>query len=119
MISVVPTRPSPAPCSPPSRPRRAASGGGLRPVLTAAARGATLTSGRDEETASAIEQRNFARYRIFLQNFPDTTAVRKPTGLAGGETRRPKADEPPRTKQLRQRPVSTHPADSHPTRKVR
>ena len=83
MISVVPTRPSPAPCSPPSRPRRAASGGGLRPVLTAAARGATLTSGRDEETASAIEQRNFARYRIFLQNFPDTTknGCRPPAAL--------------------------------------
>src|SRR5262249_46334861 len=34
-----------APCSPPSRPLRAASGGGLRPVLTAAARGA-LPEGR-------------------------------------------------------------------------
>jgi hypothetical protein len=36
-----------APCSPPSRPLRAASGGGLRPVLTAAARDATLSIGRD------------------------------------------------------------------------
>ena len=37
-----------APCSPPSRPLRAASGGGLRPVLTAAVRGALLVgrSGR-------------------------------------------------------------------------
>src|SRR5262249_24577894 len=34
-----------APCSPPSRPLRAASGGGLRPVLNAAARGA-LPEGR-------------------------------------------------------------------------
>src|SRR5215472_5799643 len=34
-----------APCSPPSRPLRAASGGGLRPVLTTAARGA-LSEGR-------------------------------------------------------------------------
>ena len=47
----VPTCPSLAPCSPPSRPLRAASGGGLRPVLTAAARGATANPGRDEETA--------------------------------------------------------------------
>jgi hypothetical protein len=34
-----------APCSPPSRPLRAASGGGLPPVLTAAARG-VLPEGR-------------------------------------------------------------------------
>ena len=47
----VPTCLSLAPCSPPSRPLRAASGGGLRPVLTAAARGATANPGRDEETA--------------------------------------------------------------------
>ena len=40
-----PDRFSLAPCSPPSRPLRAASGGGLRPVLTAAARGA-LPRGR-------------------------------------------------------------------------
>jgi transposase len=39
------------PCSPPSRPLRAACGGGLRPVLTAAARGALRKSGRDGETA--------------------------------------------------------------------
>src|SRR5260370_29459100 len=32
---------------------RAASGGGLWPVLTAAARGALLIAGRDEETASS------------------------------------------------------------------
>ncbi len=45
----VPTCPILAPCSPPSRPLRAAFGGGLRPVLTAAARGATANPGRDEE----------------------------------------------------------------------
>src|SRR5438552_18625634 len=39
-----------APCSPPSRPLRAASGGGLRPALTAAARGAIRNRGRDGET---------------------------------------------------------------------
>ena len=41
--------------------------------LTAAAHGATLSSGRDEETVPAVEQRNCTRYRTFLQNFPDTT----------------------------------------------
>jgi hypothetical protein len=69
----VPTCPSLAPCSPPSRPLRAAYGGGLRPVLTAAARGATLIAGRDEETAPSVEQRNCTRYQILLQNFLDTT----------------------------------------------
>jgi len=37
--AAVPTRRSMTPCSPPSRTLRAASGGGLRPSLTAAARG--------------------------------------------------------------------------------
>src|SRR5215469_12745680 len=69
----IPTCPSLAPCSPPSRPLRAASGGGLRPVLTAAARGATLTAGRDEETVPPVEQRNCTRCRTFLQNSPHTT----------------------------------------------
>src|SRR5262249_60728534 len=41
-----------APCSRSSRPLRAASGGGLRPALTSAARGAPSSRGRDEETAS-------------------------------------------------------------------
>ena len=73
MTGMVPTRSSLAPCSPPSRPLRAAFGGGLRPVLTAAVRGATLSAGRDEETVPSVEQRNCTRYRTFLQNFPDTT----------------------------------------------
>ena len=73
MTSTVPTCPSLAPCSPPSRPLRAASGGGLRPVLTAAARGATLSAGRDEETAPSVEPRNCTRYHTILQNFPHTT----------------------------------------------
>ena len=51
MTLIVLTRPNLAPCSPPSRPLRAAYGGGLRPVLTAAVRGVTLNLGRDEETA--------------------------------------------------------------------
>jgi hypothetical protein len=40
-IAAVPTPASGTPCSPPSRTLRAASGGGLRPSLTAAARGVT------------------------------------------------------------------------------
>src|SRR4051812_16189517 len=40
------------PCSQPSRPLRAAFGGGLRPVLTAAARGPLRWFGRDGETAA-------------------------------------------------------------------
>jgi hypothetical protein len=44
-IVSAPTTPSVTPCSPPSRTPRAADGGGLRPSLTAAARGA-LPGGR-------------------------------------------------------------------------
>ena len=40
-----------APCSRPSTPLRAAYRGGLRPVLTAPARGALRRAGRDGETA--------------------------------------------------------------------
>ena len=40
-IVSAPTTPSVTPCSPPSRTLRAADGGGLRPSLTAAARGVT------------------------------------------------------------------------------
>lgn len=42
-----------APCSPPSSTLRAGSAGGRGPCLTAAARGACKTSGRDEETPRA------------------------------------------------------------------
>jgi hypothetical protein len=45
-----PANPSMAPCSRPSTPLRAAYGGGLRPVLTATARAAFLSVGRDGET---------------------------------------------------------------------
>jgi hypothetical protein len=45
-----PANPSMAPCSRPSTPLRAAYRGGLRPVLTATARGASLELGRDGET---------------------------------------------------------------------
>src|SRR6266478_7840158 len=47
----LPTLGSMAPCSPPSRPLRAGSAGGLRPVLTTAVRGAGCgIAGRDGET---------------------------------------------------------------------
>jgi hypothetical protein len=39
-----------APCSRPSTPLRAAGGGGIRPALTAAMRGASRKSGLDGET---------------------------------------------------------------------
>jgi hypothetical protein len=42
-----------APCSPPSRPLRAASGGGLRPVLTAVARG-VLPEGRSGQRDGSV-----------------------------------------------------------------
>jgi hypothetical protein len=38
--------------------------------LTAAARGANLNAGRDEETAPSVELRNCTRYWTILQNFP-------------------------------------------------
>ena len=44
-----------APGSPPSRPLRAASGGGLRPALTAARPGATGNH-RDETTISSAKR---------------------------------------------------------------
>ena len=47
-----------APCLRPSSPLRAASGGGLRPGSTDAARAAFGKAGRDEETALPTEQRN-------------------------------------------------------------
>ena len=49
-----------APCSRPSTPLRAAYGGGLRPVLTATARGAFQTLGRDGETPFNRTKKLFA-----------------------------------------------------------
>ena len=69
MTGIVRTRSSLAPCSPPSRPLRAAGGGGLRPVLTAAVRGVTLNLGRDEETTPRVEQRNYARLPDLFAEF--------------------------------------------------
>ncbi len=48
-----PPAPILAPCSRPSTPLRAACRGGLRPVLTAPARGALPETGRDGETPSS------------------------------------------------------------------
>ena len=42
-----------APCSPPSRPLRAASGGGLRPVLTAASAAHHWTLAKHDGRAEA------------------------------------------------------------------
>jgi hypothetical protein len=50
-MTLVPTCPRVAPCSPPSSTLRVGSADGLRPCLTAPARDALETSGRDEETA--------------------------------------------------------------------
>src|SRR5919205_3821973 len=47
-----------APCSRPSRPLRAACGGGLRPVLTAAARGAMRPAQAGTEKRPQAELRN-------------------------------------------------------------
>src|ERR1700727_2008862 len=55
IILRIPLAPSPAslaPGSPPSRPLRAAFGGGLRPALTAPAPGAPQSHGRDEVVVS-------------------------------------------------------------------
>lgn len=70
MTGMVPTCPSLAPCSPPSRPLRAASGGGPRPVLTAAARGAIPNPGRDEETAPSGRTKKRLWLVDLLHKFP-------------------------------------------------
>ncbi len=48
MMAAAAAHSSVVPCSRPSRALRAACGGGLRPPLTAAARGARNHTGRDE-----------------------------------------------------------------------
>ena len=50
-MTLLPTCPRVAPCSPPSSTLRVGSADGLRPCLTATVRGALETSGWDEETA--------------------------------------------------------------------
>lgn len=62
MIAAAPVRTSLAPCSPPSSALRAACGGGLRPRLTAAARGARIDAGRDEETARVSRTKKHAEF---------------------------------------------------------
>jgi hypothetical protein len=57
-IAEVPTTKSVTPCSPPSRTLRAASGGGLRPSLTAAARGVTALRQVGTKKRPQVEQRN-------------------------------------------------------------
>jgi hypothetical protein len=74
-MTAVPTPASLAPCSPPSRPLRAALGGGLRPVLTAAARAALRNSGRDGETVPRSNR------ETSLISQPNPTAA---TGHRGG-----------------------------------
>ena len=59
-----------APCSTPSRPLRAAFGGGLRPALTAPARGARQPPGRDEGMVRPAEQRDDHKAMTKLQNLP-------------------------------------------------
>jgi hypothetical protein len=63
-----------APCSGPSRPLRAAFGGGLRPVVTAPVRGAFRNHGRDGETAlNRTEKHCLTKATPNLQNLTHTT----------------------------------------------
>src|SRR5579862_5018792 len=57
-IASVPTTASVTPCSPPSRTLRAASGGGLRPSLTAPARGVPSLTQVGTKKPPQVEQRN-------------------------------------------------------------
>ncbi len=69
-----PACPTIAPCSQPSTPLRAAFGGGLRPALTAAARGALRKSGRDGETApSRTKKHHCSSGSVILQNLTHIT----------------------------------------------
>ena len=65
-----PTWPRVAPCSRPSTPLRAAYGGGLRPVLTAAARGDCRCSGRGGETALSRTEKHRPRLGIVAAQSP-------------------------------------------------
>ena len=66
------------PCSRPSTPLRAAFGGGLRPALTAAPRGALQKSGRDGETPFSRTKKHHPSYGpTILQNLTHIT----PRGL--------------------------------------
>jgi len=65
-----------APCSQPSTPLRAAFGGGLRPALTAAPRGALRNSGRDGETAPSRTKKHHCSYGpAILQNLTHITML--------------------------------------------
>jgi len=75
-----PACPTMAPCSRLSTPLRAALGGGLRPALTAAPRGALRRSGRDGETPLSRTKKHPRSYgSTILQNLthatPDATAA--------------------------------------------
>ncbi len=71
-----PASPMIAPCSQPSTPLRAANGGGLRPALTAAPRGASRGSGRDGETPFSRTKKHACSYgSAILQNLTHTTYV--------------------------------------------
>jgi len=63
-----------AACSRPSTPLRAAKRGGLRPALTAPARGALLGLGRDGETPPSRTEKQACSYgSTILQNLTHVT----------------------------------------------
>ncbi len=66
-------------CSRPSTPLRAAKGGGLRPALTAPARGAWRKSCRDGETPPSRTKKHPCSYGLtILQNLTHTTLKLRP-----------------------------------------
>ena len=67
-----------------STPLRAAFGGGLRPALTAPARGALRKSGRDEETPLSRTKHRCNHGFAFLQNLTHTTVFGRPLSLGRG-----------------------------------
>jgi hypothetical protein len=77
-----PACPTIAPCSQPSTPLRAAVGGGLRPALTAAPRGASRGSGRDGETPFSRTKKHACSYgSAILQNLTHATSFRNKSDL--------------------------------------